>query len=513
MCAVDGEEQTAGMTTLADKRLWFLTGSQHLYGEETLAQVDAQSAEVARGLDAAGAIPVPIVHRPVLTTAEAIRDACREASADDACIGVIAWMHTFSPAKMWIGGLSVLTRPLLHLHTQFNRSLPWAEIDMDFMNLNQSAHGDREFGHIQTRLRMPRKVVVGHWSDPAVHARIGGWARAAAGLHEARRLSVVRFGDNMRSVAVTEGDKVEAERRFGFSVNTYGPSELAATVDAQADADVDALCAEYEEQYEVVPVLRRDGDRHGSLRDAARIELGIRTFLDERGATAFTTTFEDLAGLRQLPGIAPQRLMADGLGFGAEGDWKTAALLRVLKVMAEGLPGGTSFMEDYTYHLGPGEPLLLGAHMLEVCPSIAAGRPTCEIHPLGIGDREDPVRLVFTAAPGPAVQLGMLDLGERFRLVANTVEVLTPEHDLPRLPVARALWRPEPDLPTAAECWLLSGGPHHTVFTAALDPEAITDLAEMLATELITIDATSTAAQITKELRWNAAYHHLARGL
>jgi L-arabinose isomerase len=501
------------MSALADKQLWFLTGSQHLYGEDTLAQVDAQSREVAAALDAAAAIPVPIVHRPVLTTATDIRSACIEAGADERCIGVIAWMHTFSPAKMWISGLASLTKPLLHLHTQFNRSLPWAEIDMDFMNLNQSAHGDREFGFIQTRLRMGRKVVVGHWSQADVQERIGGWSRAAAGVDEARRLRVARFGDNMRDVAVTEGDKVEAELRFGMSVNTYGVTELGETIAAISDSEVDALCGVYESAYEVVEPLRRGGDRHSSLRDAARIELGIRAFLDERGARAYTDTFEDLGPLKQLPGIASQRLMADGYGFGAEGDWKTAALLRILKVMAEGLPGGTSFMEDYTYDLGPGEPMLLGSHMLEICPSIAHGPVRCEIHPLGIGDREDPVRLVFTAAPGPAVVIGMLHLGERYRLVANTIEVVTPQHDLPKLPVARALWRPEPNLATAAEAWLLSGGPHHTVYTAALGIELLTDFAEMLSTELITIDAETRIAQLTKELRWNMAYHHLARGL
>jgi L-arabinose isomerase len=501
------------MSALAEKQLWFLTGSQHLYGEETLAQVDAQSREVATGLDRSIAIPVPIVHRPVLTTATDIRRACIEASADERCIGVIAWMHTFSPAKMWISGLASLTKPLLHLHTQFNRSLPWAEIDMDFMNLNQSAHGDREFGFIQTRLRMPRKVVVGHWSQTDVQERVGGWSRAAAGLDEARRLRVVRFGDNMRDVAVTEGDKVEAELRFGMSVNTYGVNDLGETVAGIADADVDALCSEYESAYEVAEALRRGGERHASLRDAARIELGIRAFLDERSAKAYTDTFEDLGPLKQLPGIASQRLMAAGYGFGAEGDWKTAALLRILKVMAEGLPGGTSFMEDYTYDFGPGEPMLLGSHMLEICPSIAGGPIHCEIHPLGIGNREDPVRLVFTAAPGPAVVIGMLDLGERYRLVANTIEVVTPEHDLPKLPVARALWRPEPSLSTAAEAWLLSGGPHHTVYTAALGIELLTDFAEMIRTELVTIDAGTKIPQLTKELRWNMAYHHLARGL
>ncbi len=497
------------MSGLADMRLWLLTGSQHLYGPETLDRVDAQAREVTAGLDAATAIPVPILQRPVLTTAEAVRRTILEANADEACIGVLAWMHTFSPAKMWIGGLSVLDVPLLHLHTQFNRSLPWAEIDMDFMNLNQSAHGDREFGYIGARLRLPRKVVVGHWSDPAVQGRIGGWARAAAGRAELRRLSVIRFGDNMRSVAVTEGDKVEAELRLGVAVNTHGTGELAAVVDDTGDAEVDALCGEYAERYAVAPELGAGGARHASLRDAARIELGIRRFLHERGARAFTDTFEDLAGLRQLPGIAAQRLMADGYGFGAEGDWKTAALLRALKVMAEGLQAGTSFMEDYTYHFGPGEPLLLGSHMLEVCPSIAAGTPTCEIHPLSIGDREDPVRLVFTAAPRPAVQLGMLDLGERFRLVANVVEVRTPEHALPRLPVARALMAPEPDLVTAAEAWLHCGGPHHTVFTQALDVAVIDDLAEMLAVELVTIDAGTRVRELRQELRWNAAAYDL----
>ncbi len=498
---------------LSDLEVWFLTGSQSLYGDSILRSAAAQARQVAGGLARSPEIPVRVICKPVLTTPEAIRDICLEANAAGKCIGVVTWMHTFSPAKMWIGGLQALRKPLLHLHTQFNRELPWSEIDMDFMNLNQSAHGDREFGFIQTRLRMPRKVVVGHWSDPDVLRRIGGWTRAAAGLREARNLRVIRFGDNMREVAVTEGDKVEAEIRFGFSVNTYGPSELSATVDAVEDVAVDALVAEYGELYEVADELRSGATRHGSLRDAARIELGIRSFLDDRGAGAFTTTFEDLAGLRQLPGIAAQRLMADGYGFAGEGDWKTAALLRIIKTMAAGLPGGTSFMEDYTYHLGPGEPMILGAHMLEVCPSIAAGRPTCEIHPLSIGGREDPVRLVFTAAPGPAIVVGMLHLGERFRLVSNLVEVVTPEHDLPRLPVARALWRPEPDLSTAAEAWLLSGGPHHTVFTTALGIESLIDFTEMVSCELVQINAGTTISEIADALRWNQAYHHLTRGL
>jgi L-arabinose isomerase len=492
--------------------LWFVTGSQALYGEETLREVEEHAREVAAGVDAADAIPLPVRFKSVVSTPDGIRRLCLDASADDSCAGVIAWMHTFSPAKMWIAGLGSLSKPLLHLHTQFNRSLPWAEIDMDFMNLNQSAHGDREFGFITARMGVARKVVAGHWGDPAVAARIGAWARAAAGLREAQGLRVVRFGDNMREVAVTEGDKVEAQMQLGISVNTWGVSELTATVDEVSDSAVDELVSDYDDAYALAPELRDGGDRRESLRDAARIELGLRAFLEERDAHAFTDTFEDLGGLRQLPGIGPQRLMADGYGFGAEGDWKTAALLRILKVMADGLPGGTSFMEDYTYHLGPGEPMILGAHMLEVCPSIAADRPSCEIHPLGIGGREDPVRLVFTAAAGPARVLGINHLGDRFRLILNEIDVVTPEEDLPRLPVARALWRPEPDLATSAEAWLLAGGPHHTVLTAALDGEALTDFAEMAGLELVIIDADTTIRDFKRELRVNEAYHRATRG-
>jgi L-arabinose isomerase len=422
-------------------------------------------------------------------------------------------MHTFSPAKMWIAGLRSLSKPLLHLHTQHNLDLPWAEIDMDFMNLNQSAHGDREFGHLVTRLRHRRKTVVGHWDDAGVQRRIGIWARAALGWHDARRLRIARLGDNMRNVAVTEGDKVEAQIRLGFSVNGYGVGELVEHVSRVGDADVDLLVKVYEDEYDVVPELRRGAARHDSLRESARIELGLRSFLDDVGASAFTDTFEDLTGLRQLPGIAVQRLMADGYGFGAEGDWKTAALVRILKVMSEGLEGGTSFMEDYTYNLGAESPQVLGAHMLEVCPSIAAARPTCEIHPLAIGGREDPVRLVFTAPPGPGFVVGLADLGTRLRLVANEVDVVEPEQDLPRLPVARAVWEPRPDLPTAAEAWLMAGGPHHTCFTQALPLEALDDLAEIAGVELATITADTTPSRFRSELRWNQAYHHLAGAL
>jgi L-arabinose isomerase len=495
------------------KEVWFLTGSQHLYGEDVLRQVADQSARVVNALATADAIPVQVTGRPVLTTPDAIRRACLEANADDRCIGVVTWMHTFSPAKMWIAGLSALQKPLLHLHTQHNLALPWAEIDMDFMNLNQSAHGDREFGYLATRLRRRRKIVVGHWEDAEVQRRVGVWTRAALGWHEAQRLRIARFGDNMREVAVTEGDKVEAEIRLGFSVNGYGVSELADRVLAVDDAAVDAVVKDYQSAYRVVPELRTAGPRHSSLRDAARIELGLRGFLDEVGAMAFTDTFEDLATLPQLPGIAVQRLMADGYGFGAEGDWKTAALVRLVKVMSAGLDGGTSFMEDYTYNLGAEEPQVLGAHMLEVCPSIASGQPTCEIHPLAIGGRADPVRLVFTAPPGPGLVVGLVDLGTRLRLVANEVDVVAPEAELPRLPVAHAVWVPRPGLATAAESWLLAGGPHHTCFTQALTIEAVEDLAEIAGVELVTIGSDTTASGLRRELHWNEAYHHLAGGL
>jgi len=493
--------------------VWFVTGSQQLYGDETLRRVAEDSQQIAAALQAAKAIPVQVTFKPVLTTPEAIRQICLEANAAKGCIGLIAWMHTFSPAKMWIAGLNALQKPLLHLHTQFNRDLPWAEIDMDFMNLNQSAHGDREFGFIETRMRHSRKTVVGFWQDPAVIDRLSTWSRAAAAWDEAHGLRVARFGDNMRHVAVTEGDKVEAHIRLGFSVDGYSVGELAETVRAVPNGAVDVLVEEYEEQYEVSPTLRKSGDRHDALRDAARIEVGLRTFLDIGGFKAFTDTFEDLDGLPQLPGIAVQRLMGDGYGFGAEGDWKTAALVRLMKVMSTGLEGGTSFMEDYTYHLAPHGPKVLGAHMLEVCPSIAGQKPSCEIHPLSIGGKQDPVRLVFTASPGPAVVVGLLDLGGRFRMVANEVDVTAPDESLPKLPVARAVWQPKPDLQTAAEAWLIAGGPHHTGFSAAMGIEPLADFAEIAGIEFLVIDKDTRVSEFKKELRWNQVYYHLAQGL
>jgi len=500
------------MSESSPRRVWFLTGSQAMYGEETLRQVAGQSRRIADALGGGG-LPVEVVWRPVLTDAESIRRACLDANADDAVAGVVAWMHTFSPAKMWIGGLDVLGKPLLHLHTQADAPLPWASIDMDFMNLNQAAHGDREFASIGVRLGLRRKTVAGHVSDPSVLARVEDWVRAALARADLRSLRLARFGDNMRDVAVTEGDKVEAQIRLGASVNTYGVNDLVQVVDAVADSAVDVLVAEYEDVYSVDPVLRRGGERHDSLRYAARIEAGLRDFLTAGGFGAFTTNFEDLGGLRQLPGLAVQRLMAEGYGFGGEGDWKTALLLRALKTAGRGKPGGTSFMEDYTYHLEPGRELILGAHMLEVCPSIAAGTASCEIHPLAIGGREDPVRLVFDAAPGPALVAGLADLGDRLRLVANEIDVVAPPEPLPRLPVARAVWRPRPDWRTSVESWLTAGAPHHTVLTSAVGIDVVTDLADQLGIELLTIDATSTVRRFQQELRWNQAYHRLARGL
>ncbi|MGW2401055.1 L-arabinose isomerase [Kitasatospora sp. NPDC001664] len=500
------------MKSIEGREVWFLTGSQGLYGEETLRQVAEQSRRIAEQLDGNPEVPVTVVWKPVLTDASAIRRICLEANAADECIGLIAWMHTFSPAKMWIAGLDALRKPLLHLHTQANVRLPWSTIDMDFMNLNQAAHGDREFGYIQSRLGVARKTVAGHVGDPTVATRIASWARAATGRAEMATLKLARFGDNMRDVAVTEGDKVEAQLRFGVSVNTYGVNDLVEVVDAADEATVTELVKEYEDGYRLAPALRPGGERHESLRYAARIEAGLRTFLTEGGFRAFTTNFEDLGGLRQLPGLAVQRLMADGYGFGGEGDWKTSVLLRTLKAMATGLPGGTSFMEDYTYHLEPGRELILGAHMLEVCPSIASATPSCEVHPLGIGGREDPVRLVFDAAPGPAVVVGLADLGDRFRLVANQIDVVDPAEPLPALPVARAVWQPRPNFRTSAEAWLAAGAPHHTVLSSALGAEQLDDLAEMLSTELVLIDSDTTIRQFTRELRWNQAYHRLAQG-
>jgi L-arabinose isomerase len=499
------------MISLADREVWFVTGSQHLYGPEVLDTVAEHGRAIAAALDAAPSIPLRVVAKPVLTGADSIRQLAADANLDARCVGLVAWMHTFSPARMWIAGLDLLAKPFLHLHTQYNREIPWSTIDMDFMNLNQAAHGDREFGFMAARMRLERKVVVGHWGDRSVQEQVGTWARAAAARHDWAGGRVVRIGDNMREVAVTEGDKVEAQRRLGFSVNTWGVGDLAAMVDQVADAEADALVARYLDEYDVAPELRPGGVRAESLRYGARQEAALRAFLAERDAIAFTDTFEDLHGLRQLPGLAVQRLMADGYGFGAEGDWKTAAMVRALKVMSAGLPGGVSFMEDYTYHLAGRDDLVLGAHMLEVCPSISAGRPRLEVHPLGIGGREDPVRLVFTAHPGPAVTACVTDMGQRFRMVASVVDVVPPAEDLPRLPVARAVWRPRPDLATAAAAWIHAGGSHHTALGYAVTPEHLRDFAAMSGVELLLIDQRTTLDEFRERLRWSDVAWLLAR--
>ncbi|MBS1577528.1 MAG: L-arabinose isomerase [Bacteroidetes bacterium] len=495
------------MTDLKALEVWFVTGSQHLYGEETLTQVAAHSKEIAGYLNDAPPIPVRVVFKPTVKTAEEIYAVCQEANVAKNCIGIIAWMHTFSPAKMWIMGLKILQKPLLHLHTQYNRDIPWGEIDMDFMNLNQSAHGDREFGFIMSRMRLNRKVVVGHWQHPNVLERINVWARAAAGWNDWQGAKFARIGDNMRNVAVTEGDKVEAEMKFGYSVNTYGVGDLVKVINDVTDGDVDNLVKEYADTYTLMPSLLKGREQHSSLREAAKIELGLKNFLEAGGFKGFTDTFEDLHGMVQLPGIAAQRLMGKGYGFAGEGDWKTAALVRAMKVMGSGLKGGNSFMEDYTYHFAPDNQLVLGAHMLEICESIADGKPSCEIHPLGIGGKADPVRLVFNSAAGPAINGSIVDMGNRFRLLVNEVLAVAPIHALPKLPVARVLWRPYPDMRTACAAWILAGGAHHTCYSQNLTAEHLEDFADMAGIEYVLINKDTKLYQFKNELRWSEVYY------
>jgi len=492
---------------------WFVTGSQHLYGEETLKQVDHDSREIVAALDSSGEIPVKIVFKPVLTTAEAILSICQEANNAEQCIGLITWMHTFSPAKMWIGGLKALSKPFMHLHTQSNRDIPWDSIDMDFMNLNQSAHGGREFGFIGSRLRYERKVVVGHWSSKEVQRKTGVWLRAAAAWYDWQGGKVARFGDNMREVAVTEGNKVSAQIQFGYSVAGYGVGDLVARVNEVSEDELEKLLQAYEEDYLLPPEAKKGGTLRENLKEAARIEQGMCNFLEEGGFSAFTTTFEDLHGLQQLPGLAVQRLMADGYGFGAEGDWKTAALVRAMKVMALGLVEGTSFMEDYTYHLHPDGMKVLGAHMLEVCPSISEGKAALEVHPLGIGGKSDPARLVFDVASGPGVNASLMDMGNRFRLLVNPCKVVPADAPLPKLPVARVVWQPVPNLEVAAGAWILAGGAHHTGFSMAVSAEHLEDFAEMAGIEYLLIDQDTKLSSFKKELRWNDLYYHLAKGI
>jgi L-arabinose isomerase len=491
--------------------VWFVTGSQHLYGEETLRQVAEHSKEIATALDKSDKIPVRVVFKPVLTTPDSIYQLCLDANSTKNCVGIIAWMHTFSPAKMWIRGLKILQKPIAHLHTQYNRDIPWSSIDMDFMNLNQSAHGGREFGFINTRMRLNRKVIVGHWQDEEVIQKVNIWSRVACARHDMQGMKVARFGDNMRQVAVTEGDKVSAEIKFGYSVNGYGLGDLVAFVNQVSASDVQSLTKIYDEQYDMMASMKLGGPQRGSLEEAAKIELGIRAFLEDGGFKAYTDTFENLHGLAQLPGIASQRLMADGYGFGAEGDWKTAALVRAMKVMAAGMKEGTSFMEDYTYHFKPGNNSVLGSHMLEICPSIALGKPACEIHPLGIGGKADPVRLVFDSPVGDAINASIIDLGDRFRLLVNEVKAIEVEEPLPKLPVARVLWKPMPDLKTAAAAWILAGGAHHTGYSQAVSTEFMEDFADMFDLELTVIDENTNLREFKNQLKWGDLYYHLRK--
>lgn len=485
------------MKCFEDYCFWFLCGSQHLYGSEVIDQVRGHAICIAEKLNQNGLIPGKIVFKAVLTTNEQIKKVCEEANADSTCGGVILWMHTFSPSKMWIPGLKILNKPILHLHTQFNREIPWDSIDMDFMNLNQAAHGDREHGFIAARMRLHRKVISGYWEDDKTVVRIAGWMRSAVGAMECRTLKVARFGDNMRDVAVTEGDKVEAEIKLGWNVSGYGIGDLACYIDRVSDKQLNERMDSYLKLYEL------GTDKIDSVKYQARIEAGLKNFLDDGGFKAFTTNFEDLHGLRQLPGLAVQSLMAQGYGFGGEGDWKTSALTRIMKVMAGGIEGGTSFMEDYTYHLVLDNEKVLGAHMLEVCPSIADKKPVIDVKPLGIGGKEPPARLVFDGKEGDGIVATLTDMGDRFRMIVSDVEAIKPLHDMPNLPVARIMWKLMPDFVTATESWLLAGGAHHTVFSNALNGEIMQDLAEILGVEFIHITKDTSLPELKKELVWN----------
>ncbi|WP_277206455.1 L-arabinose isomerase [Vibrio misgurnus] len=494
------------MKIFNQKQVWFVTGSQHLYGPKVLDSVAHNSAAIIAGLNSAPGISVAITNQGTVKTPDEILAVCRAANNDPDCIGLMLWMHTFSPAKMWITGLSQLNKPFLHLHTQFNAALPWDEIDMDFMNLNQSAHGCREFGFIGTRLNIERKVVVGHWQDQHVHSEIDDWCRAAIGVNAGQQLKVARFGDNMRQVAVTEGNKVSAQIQFGYEVNAYGLGELSEVVNAVTDSEVNHLLDEYASSYQMADSLLSDASLKRLIIQEARLELGMEAFLTSVGANAFTNTFENLTGLTNLPGLATQRLMSKGFGYGGEGDWKTAALTHIMKVMGQGKAGGTSFMEDYTYNFGD-KGQVLGAHMLEVCPSIAAAQPKLEIHRHTIGCRCDIPRLIFSGQAVAALNVSIIDLGERFRMVVNLVDTVTPPQSLSHLPVAHALWEPQPNLNLAAAAWIHAGGAHHAVYSQAVSLATLTDYAEILGLEMVVIDNHTNLRQFKQELRNNGVYY------
>ena len=477
---------------------YFIVGSQHLYGPETLQMVDADAKMMVDGLNADAAIPFELVFLPCVKTSSEIADAMAKANNDPACAGVVCWMHTFSPSKMWIKGLSMLQKPYLHLNTQFNRDIPWETIDMDFMNLNQSAHGDREHGYITARLNLARKVIAGHWENTEFRAEIGSWMRAAVGYKESRQLRCLRISDNMRSVAVTDGDKVEAQHKLGWEIEHYGVGDIISEVEKVTESEIDAQIEEYKQYYTFAT------DDMEAVRYQAREEIAIRRFMDARGFTCFHTNFEDLQALRQLPGLASQDLMRQGYGFGAEGDWKVAAMTRVLKVMGEGLGGGTAFMEDYTYHFEPGNEMTMGAHMLEVCPTIAQTKPEIQVHPLGIGGREDPARLVFKAKPGKAIVVSLVDMGTHLRMIVNDIECVEQPHDMPGLPVSGVLWKPAPSLKTSAEAWIYAGGAHHSVLSYDVTADMMRDFAEMAGIEFVHINKDTEIHAFRRELALHA---------
>lgn len=501
------------MTDFNNMEIWLVTGSQHLYGPKTLQQVDQDSSQIVDGLNQTGKLPVQIVFKPVVKTPEEILDICVQASSSKKCIGMITWMHTFSPAKMWISGLKALSKPYMHLHTQFNRDLPWKDIDMDYMNLHQSAHGGREYGFINARMRKNRKVVVGYWQDEKVQDQVAAWCRAAIGWADSQGLKVARFGDNMREVAVTEGDKVEAQIKFGWQINGYSLGEFVELVNEVDEIEVNKLYEEYEILYQVAENCKPGREFHENVRVQARYEIALKRFMKKGNFKAFTTNFENLNGLSQLPGLASQRLMAAGYGFGAEGDWKQAALLRIIKTMSKGLDGGSSFMEDYTYHMDPANEAVLGAHMLEICPSIAAQKPRLEVQPLGIGGKDAPARLIFESATGEAMNVTLIDMGNRFRMIVNTLDVIEPLEKMPKLPVASAFWKTHPNLADGAAAWIYAGGTHHSAFTLALTSEYIETFAEYADVEYVLIGKDTILPEFKKELKWNEVYYMLAKGL
>lgn len=485
------------MKSIKEYEFWFITGSQHLYGPETLEQVAADSKVIVDGLNMTGKMPCKIVLKPTVKTPDEITKIFKEAAYDDKCAGIIAWMHTFSPSKMWINGLKNFKKPYCHFHTQCNRDIPWDEIDMDFMNLNQSAHGDREHGFIGSRLRMPRKIIVGYWEDEEPQTKLSNWMRSACGYAVSQTLKVVRFGDNMRQVAVTEGDKVEAEIKFGWDVEYRPVGDLVEFVEKVTEAEVDAKMAEYNERYDM------DTDNVAAVRYQAKVECAIRALCETYGYSAFVTNFEALHGLEQLPGLAVQNMMVEGYGFGAEGDWKVAAMDAIIKAMSEGMTGGTAFMEDYTYHFEKGNEHILGAHMLEVDPAVAANRPKIQVHPLGIGGKGDPARIVFDSKDGDATVSSLVDMGGRMRLIVNDVQACNPLKPMPKLPVAGVMWKPLPSLEVSAQSWIMAGGAHHSVLSYDVNAEMLHDWAEMMGIEFVHIGKDTTIEGIEKELKWN----------